>query len=71
MWHLKYDTSELAYEIESDSQKTDLWDFGVRGGHLLHIGWINKVLEYSTGHYIQYLVNNQHGKQKTNIDSRC
>ena len=25
MWNLKYDTNELIYETETDSQRTDLW----------------------------------------------
>ena len=25
MWNLKYDTDELIYRIETDSQRTDLW----------------------------------------------
>ena len=25
MWNLKYDTNELIYETETDTQRTDLW----------------------------------------------
>ena len=30
------------------------WKLGISRGKLLYIGWINKVLLYSTGNYIQY-----------------
>ena len=79
MWNLKYDTNKLIYETEKDSQtyRTDLWlprgresrggmewEFGISGCKLLHIEWINnKVLLYSTGHYIQYPVINHNGKE--------
>ena len=32
-------------------------------GKLLHTGWINKVLLYSTGYYIQYPVISHKGKK--------
>ena len=69
MWNLKYETNELIYEIETDSQtqRTDLWlprgwggggmdwEFGISRCKLLYTEWIdNKVLLYSTGNYIQY-----------------
>ena len=70
IWHLKYDTNELIYKTEADSQtqRTDLWlprgrhgggrmdwDFRISRCKLLYIEWINsKVLLYSTGNYIQY-----------------
>ena len=39
------------------------WEFGVGRYKLLHLEWINnKVLMYSTGNYIQYLVINHNGK---------
>ena len=38
---------------EGDGGQVD-WEFGTGRGKLLHIGWINKVLLYSIGHYIQY-----------------
>ena len=72
MWNLKYDTNELIYETETDSQtrRTDLWlprgrksrggvdwEFGMSRYKLLSIAWINnKVLLYSTGNHIQYPV---------------
>ena len=41
------------------------WEFGVSRCKLLHLEWINiKVLWYSTGNYIQYLVINHNGKEK-------
>ena len=40
------------------------WEFGISRGKLLNIGWINnKVLLYSTGNYIQYLITNYTGKE--------
>ena len=40
------------------------WDFGIRRCKLLYTGWINnKILLYSTGNYIQYLVINHNGKE--------
>ena len=76
---LKYETNELIYQTEIDSQKqrTDLWlpkgrgggggmdwEFGISTGKLLYIEWINnKVLLYSTGKYIQYPVINHNGKE--------
>ena len=73
MWKLKYDTNELFYETETDSQtyRTNFWlprgrGFGVSRCKLsiLYIEWINnKVLLYSTGNYIQYPVTNHHGKE--------
>ena len=38
------------------------WEFGVSQCKLLYIGWINKVLLYSTGNYIQYPMINHNGK---------
>ena len=79
MWNLKYDTNELIYETEIDSQtqRTDLWlpsgrvygggmdwEFGVSRCKLLYIEWVNnKVLLYSTGNYIQYPMINHNGKE--------
>ena len=51
MWNIKYDTKELIYKTETDSQtqRTDLWlpkrkvgggineEFGIRGYKLLYI----------------------------------
>ena len=40
------------------------WEVGVSRCKLLHIEWINnKVLLYSTGSYIQYLVVKRNGKE--------
>ena len=77
--NLKYDTNELIYETEADSQtyRTELWllrgrggcrkmdwKFGVSKCKLLHIEWINNnVLLYSTGKYIQYPGINHDGKE--------
>ena len=38
------------------------WEFGISRCKLLYIGWINKVLLYSTGNYIQSPVINHNGK---------
>ena len=63
MWNLKYDTNELIYQTQTDSQtqRTDLWlpkggglgredwEFGTSICKLSLIEWIhNKVLSYST-----------------------
>ena len=68
MWNLKYGSNEPTYntKIDSQIQRSDLWlpreerrrgidwEFGVGRCKLLHLEWINnKVLLYSTGHYIQ------------------
>ena len=39
------------------------WEFGISRYKLLYIEWINKVLLYSTGNYIQYPVINHNGKE--------
>ena len=65
MWDLKYDTNELTYKTEIESQRTDLWlprgrgqwgmdwEFGISRCKRLYIEWINnKVLLYSTGYNI-------------------
>ena len=77
MWNLKYDPSKVIYKTETDSQtqKTNLWlpngkgwggitqEFGISRYKLLYIKQINnKVLLYSTGNYIQYLVITHNGK---------
>ena len=70
MWNLKYDTNQLIYETETDSQtqRTDSWlsrvsgggrgmewEFGVSRCKLVYVEWINnKVLLCSTGNYILY-----------------
>ena len=63
--NLKYDANELVYETETESQtqRIDLrkgvggekeWEVGVSSCKLLYKEWINKILLYSTGSYIQY-----------------
>ena len=46
------------------------WEFGVHGGKLLHLEWINnKVLPYSIGNYSQPLgIDNERRKQKKGND---
>ena len=40
------------------------WEVGIRRCKLLYIEWIdNKVLLYSSGNYIQYLMINHNGKE--------
>ena len=39
------------------------WEFGLSTCKLLYIGWINKVLLYGTGNYIQYPVINHNRKE--------
>ena len=40
------------------------WEFGISGYKLVYIGWVNnKVRQYSTGNYIQYLVTTYDGKE--------
>ena len=40
------------------------WKLGISRNKLLHIGWINhKVLLYSTGNYVSYLVTNRNGNE--------
>ena len=38
-------------------------EFGISICKLLHIEWINKILLYNTGNYIQYPVVNHDGKE--------
>ena len=78
MWNLKYDTNELIYETETDSQteRTDLW--GPRGGGWEREGvgiWGLQVQTSKyrmdkqqaptvyTGNYIQYPVINHNEKE--------
>ena len=76
MWNLKYNTNEHICQTKTDSQNRLVvtkgegsgggknWEFGISRCKLLYIGWINnKVLLYSTGNYIQYLVINHNGKE--------
>ena len=72
-----YDSNELTYKTDSQTQKTNLrlpkgkggegginQEFGISRYKLLYIKQIkNKVLLYSTGNYIQYPVINHNGKE--------
>ena len=77
-WNLEYNTNELIYKTETDSQtqRIDLWlprRKGVAEGWSGSLGlgdansyieWVNnKVLLYSTGNYTQYTVINHNGKE--------
>ena len=76
MWTLKYDTSELIYEIFMDTEdrlggckgggrdrRGIDWEFGISRCKLLYREWMNnKVLLYSIGNYIQYPVINHNRK---------
>ena len=79
MWNLKYDTNEIIYETEIDSQtqKTNLQlpkgkgggerinqEFGINRYTLLYIKQINnKDLLYNTGNYIQFPIITYSGKE--------
>ena len=79
MWNLSYDTNELIYKTETDSQtlRTDLWfprgkwsgrgmdwEFWISRCKLCYIERINnKALLCSIGNYIQYPVINHNGKE--------
>ena len=43
------------------------WEFGVSRYQLVYTGWINKVLLYSTEHYIQYPITIMEKNMKKNI----
>ena len=44
------------------------WEFSISRCELLYTGWINKVLLWSTGNYIQYPAINHDGKEcKKNV----
>ena len=74
MLNLKYNTMNLSMKQKKTRERTELlprglgWGregvgVGVRRYKQEHIGWINsKVLLYSPGNYIQYLVINHSGK---------
>ena len=77
MWNLKYDTSELIYEEETDSDIENRlavargeggrrgigWEFGISRCTVLYTEWVNnKVLPYNTENYGQHPVINQNGK---------
>ena len=87
MWNLKYDTNELIYKTVTDIENRLVvakgkwdgggmdWEFGTNRCKLLSIliEWINiKVLLYSTGNYIQYLVKShmENKKVKNNKDKQ-
>ena len=78
MWNPIYDTNELIYETDSQTQRTDMWlpkgrgrgegmdcGFGISTRKLLsYREWINnKVLLYSTENCIQYPGINHNGKE--------
>ena len=78
MWNPKYDTNELIYNTETDSQtqRTDLWlsrgagvgkdwECGISRCKPVYIEWTNnnKILLYRTGNYIQYPLINHNGKE--------
>ena len=76
MWNLKYDTNELIYKTERDSQtqKITLWlPKGKEWGCKLEV-WDQQIqttiykvnsknLQYSTENYLQYLVITYNGKE--------
>ena len=77
-WNLKYNTNELIYKTETNSQIREhtyrsqgegdeggmAWEFGIRTYKVLQIEKTsNKVLLYSTGNYIKYPVINWNGKE--------
>ena len=79
MWNLKYGTNELIYETDPETQRTDLclprdmedkgelyWEFRTGGWKLLCMEWMNKVLQFSTGSYIQYpvIIHNEKQNEK-------
>ena len=39
------------------------WEVGISRYKLLNIGWINKILSYSPGDYMQYPVISHNGKE--------
>ena len=55
----------MVYKGEAGKRGMD-WGFGISRCKLVYIGWINKVLLYSTGNYMQYpLINcNRKGRKK-------
>ena len=52
MWNLNYDTNELIYETEIDSQtqKTDLW---LPSGRVVREAWAGSLGLADTNYYIQ------------------
>ena len=61
--HHKYREQIYGCQGEVGDKRID-WEFGISRCKLFHIEWINKkVLLYSTGDNIQYLVINHNGKE--------
>ena len=62
--------SEQTYGCQGGGEQVGMdWEFGISRCKLLHLEWINnKVLLYSTGNYIQYLVVNH---MENNIKNIC
>ena len=69
MWTLKYDTNISTEQKQTHRHRTDLWlprgkgrgrekdwESRISRCKLLHMQWVNKVLRYSTGNFIQYPV---------------
>ena len=50
------------YEGSRDAEGME-WEFGVIRCTLLHTGWKDKAVLYSTGNYIQYPVRSHNGKE--------
>ena len=50
MWNLKYDTNELIYKTETDSQRTDLW---LPRGRGMGEGWSGSLGLADANYYIQ------------------
>ena len=79
MWNLKYDTYEQIYKTNrlTDIENSPVvakgeeggggmdWEFGISRCKLVYLEWINNVLLYRTGNYIQYPVINHNGKEYT------
>ena len=78
MWNLKYDRTQLIYEIEITHRHKEQicscqgteeggrmdWESGISRCRLFYMEWINnKALLYSTGNYIQYLIINHNRKE--------
>ena len=75
MWTLKYGTNLQNRNRHTDIENRLVvakgergrsgmdWEFGVSRCKLLHLGWISKkVLQYSTGNYIQSLGTGHDGR---------
>lgn len=73
MYNLKYNTNERIYKTETgiesrrgchgrEGERGKNCEFGI--SRYTPLEWINKVLPYSTGNYIPYLVTNHSGKNR-------